>query len=327
MLDELRELAFRFQIDPDNTEGHAASISSVVNVLNNINQSFQNFLEVEFFKNEKFVKAFEQNEKVLGSLKVDLKLLLVDVKFGSFEAAAVPNLVSLPSLFNNEVMDWKKDTYREFKENVLFGDFENPKFLNKVMDKYTESERNKIFKPLFSSVSSDYKLNLIDKNSKKTFKQPSKGLYDYYVTKVEKKTPPNESEYKTVQLYAQIRKDEDGFNLAKKNIKQVYYLEELEHETYPYKPNSIVFENTAYSLNKKVDCQVDFEDNMYVIQNNEFDITVWGNTREEAEYSFSFTFHSLYQNYAVENDAKLSSDAKKLKENLLKIVKKVINEG
>ena len=31
--------------------------------------------------------------------------------------------------------------------------------------------------------------------------------------------------------------------MTKKNIKQVYYFEELEHETYPYKPISITFEN------------------------------------------------------------------------------------
>ena len=136
-----------------------------------------------------------------------------------------------------------------------------------------------------------------------------------------------EPEYRTVQFYAQIRKGEQGFILAKKNIKQIYYFEELEHETYPYKPNTIAFENTVYILNKRLDCQVEFEDDMYVIQNSEFDITVWGETREEAEYSVGFTFHSLYQNFALENDNKLSEKAKLLKNNLLTTVKKVINEN
>ena len=102
---------------------------------------------------------------------------------------------------------------------------------------------------------------------------------------------------------------------------------ELEHETYPYRPSNIAFENTVYILNKRLDCQVEFEDDMYVIQNSEFDITVWGETREEAEYSVGFTFHSLYQNFALENDNKLSEKAKLLKNNLLTTVKKVINEN
>ncbi len=330
MLDELRDIAFRFQIDPNKTVGHAARISSVISVLSNINQSFQNFLEVEFFKNETFVKAFEQNSKVLESLKEDLELLLVDVKFGSFEAAAVPNIISLPSLFNDKVSVWKKETYQDYKENILYGEYENPDFLKKVMGRYSETERNQIFKPLFSAVSPErpYKLNFIRANKKKiAFRQPAKDLYDLYVPKLEKRASVDSSEYKTVQFYAQVRKSKDGYNLAKKNIKQVYFLEELEHETYPYKPSSIVFEDTAYDLNKRLDCQVDFEEGMYIIQNQEFDITVWGESREEAEYSFAFTFHSLYQNFATESDSKLSQKAKSLKANLLKTVKKVIDEG
>lgn len=102
---------------------------------------------------------------------------------------------------------------------------------------------------------------------------------------------------------------------------------ELEHETYPYKPSTIAFENTVYILNNRLDFQVDFEDGMYVIQNQEFDITGWGETREEAEYSVAFTFHALYQNFALEKDEKLSKDAILLKNNLLTLVKKVINES
>jgi hypothetical protein len=98
-------------------------------------------------------------------------------------------------------------------------------------------------------------------------------------------------------------------------------------ETYPFKPSSIVFENIAYNLNKSLNCQVGFEDDMYIIQNQEFDITVWGQTREDAENSFAFTFHSLYQNFALEDDKKLSNSTKKLKQSLLQSVKKVIYES
>ena len=45
------------------------------------------------------------------------------------------------------------------------------------------------------------------------------------------------------------------------------------------------------------------------------------------ENAFSFTFHSLYQNFAVEKDEKLSRESQLLKKNLLNIVKKVIYES
>lgn len=328
MLEELRNIAFRFQIDPNKTIGHAARISSVISVLTNINLSFQNFLEVEFFKNEEFVKAFEQNNKVLDSLKEDLELLIVDLKFSSFEAAAVPNVISLPSLFNNEVNSWKLEVYEEYKENTLYGNFENLQYLNKIRERYSDVERNKIFKPLFSSVSQDkpYQLNFIRKGETQVFRQPAKNVYELYIPKISK-VASLEPEYKMFQFFTQVKKGKEGFEPKKKNIKQVYYFEELEHETYPYKPSNIAFENTVYILNNRLDFQVDFEDEMYVIQNSEFDITGWGETREEAEYSVAFTFHALYQNFALEKDEKLSKEAILLKNNLLNLVKKVINES
>lgn len=144
-----------------------------------------------------------------------------------------------------------------------------------------------------------------------------------------------ENKYQLAALQALVKSWNIGFEKqpnsialeANRNTKQVFFLEELEHETYPYKPSSIVFENVAYNLNKRIDCQVCFEDQMYIIQNQEFDITVWGDTREEAEISFAFTFHSLYQNFAIEDDTKLSEDAQRLKQKLLKTVKKVLYEG
>ena len=104
-------------------------------------------------------------------------------------------------------------------------------------------------------------------------------------------------------------------------------VKELVHDPSLYRLSYIGFNAITYELNKRLDCRVEFDNELYVIQNKEFDITVWGESRQEAEYSFAFTFHSLYQNFAIEKDAKLSVEARKLKQNLLRIVKKVIDEG
>ena len=54
MLDKLRDIAIRFQIDPELTVGHAAKVTTVIKVLTEMNKSFSNFLEVEFLKNDEF---------------------------------------------------------------------------------------------------------------------------------------------------------------------------------------------------------------------------------------------------------------------------------
>jgi hypothetical protein len=93
-------------------------------------------------------------------------------------------------------------------------------------------------------------------------------------------------------------------------------------DIYPFKPDVIKFEDKIYVLNKKLACAVDFEEDNYTIRNEFLDITVWGDTREEVETAFSFSFHALYENYALEDDKKLSKEAKVLKINLLSLVRK-----
>ena len=87
--------------------------------------------------------------------------------------------------------------------------------------------------------------------------------------------------------------------------------------------NMIQFDNLNYVLNEKLNCVVDYEDENYTIKNELLDITVWGDTREEVETAFAFSFHALYENFVKEEDVKLSSESKILKNKLLKIVKTV----
>jgi len=90
----------------------------------------------------------------------------------------------------------------------------------------------------------------------------------------------------------------------------------LEHETYPFKPDAIRFEKRTFVLSKKLNCEVDFHDDVYFITYPELDVVVWGKTREEVEEAFAFTFSALYDNYMCESDEKLSSKAKDIKQKI-----------
>ena len=183
MLDKLRDIAIRFQIDPDTTVGHAAKVITVIRVLTEMNKSFSNFLDVEFLKNDDFKDIYSKNNKVLDTIKDDLELLIV----------------------------------------VL--------------------------------------------------------------------------------------------------------VEELKHDTSPFKPNIVKFDNFIYVLTEKLLCVVEYEDDCYTIKNESLDICVWGDTREEVEIAFAFSFHALYENFALETDDKLSAASKELKNKLLKLVKSVVHEA
>jgi len=325
MLEELRRIAFRFQIDPQQTAGHTARLSSVITVLNNINTSFLNFIEIEFLKNDKFRAAYEKSPKVLEGLKKELELLVVDLKFSSFEAAVASNIVEPPSLFTTDIDDWKRNAFSDYKKNILFGNFEEPQYMTRIIEKYTPDERSRIYKPLFTASASDrpFKLFLIDPKGKKlNLRQPDKSFTDRYFPKKEK-VKKEKTVYRFAKIYAKIGGKDASADLSKKDIKKVLLIEEMEHGTYPFNPDIIKYDEKLYVLHEKLDCEVNFENQAYVISFQPLNLCVWGTTREEAEAAFSFSFHALYQNFALESDHALSEEAIVLKNKLLTIVKAI----
>jgi len=331
MIDKLKDIAFRIHIEPLRTVEHATKVETVIKVLSDIYQSYNNYLEIEFLKNENFKKVFETNKKVLDTIKEELSLLVVDLNFSSFEAALAPDVIELQSpIFKNEVLEWKKETFIEYKDLIIGGDYEDSNYLLKVAKRYNEEERTKIFKPLFLSFGDgkDYKVNVKDKNHKviKTLIQPEK-TKDFYVIPKMINEKSNVSEYSTFQVFAKVKKQGDKVKLNQRNLKEILYIEELEHDTYPYKPDLIRFSETIFVLNKVLDCVVEFEDGNYIIKNEEFDLLVWGDTRKEAEEAFCFSFYSIYKNYYDEKDINLSEEAIQLKRKLKKTIKQVINEA
>lgn len=325
MLEELRRIAFRFQIDPQQTAGHSARLSSVITVLNNFNTSFLNFIEIEFLKNDKFRAVYEKSPKVLDGIKKELELLIVDLKFSSFEAAVASSIVEPPSLFTTDIDEWKRHAFSEYKKNILFGNFEEPKYMNQVIDKYTPEERNRIYKPLFTAAASErpFRLFLLDAKGKKlNLRQPDKCFTDLYFPKKEK-VRKEKTVYRFAKIYAKIGGKDASTDLSKKDIKKVLLIEEMEHGTYPYNPDIIKYEEKLYVLHEKLDCKVIFENQVYFMTFKPLQISAWGATREEAEAAFNFSFHALYQNFALESDDALSQEAISLKNKLLTSVKAI----
>ena len=100
----------------------------------------------------------------------------------------------------------------------------------------------------------------------------------------------------------------------------------ISHEELYYRRRimKIEFDKTNYELNFPIEKKLLFEDGNYIISNELLNITAWGDTIEEAEEAFAFSFFALYQNYAKKDDNNLTSDAKSLKSKLLELVKREI---
>jgi hypothetical protein len=187
----LKDIAFRLHIEPSVNADNGASVKSVVKVLSNITKSYRSYVEIEFLRNPNFKKAYEKNAKYLEAIKNDLDLLIVDLNFSSFEAALAPNIMEDTALlFSNEVNDWKRNNFNDYKNNVVLADYNNSDYLREIAKTYTDVERYNIFSPIFASISEndEYKLNVKDNEHKvlKTIIKPEQAKLQIYVSKERK---------------------------------------------------------------------------------------------------------------------------------------------
>lgn len=328
-LEQLREIALRFKVEPLETVGHAARLDTVLHTLGNINNSYRAFIKAEFLKRPDFQKEFQRSPKVLEAMMEKLQLLVVDVEFSSFAPALAPDITQTQSsIFAKDVLAWQREEFANFKNNVVAADFNDADYLKEVTEMYSELERHAIFQPLFSAAGNGtrYKVKLLNGNNKetRTLRPPVQEAQHYYKAA---RQPSQVNTLQTVQFYAKVKKTDGQQSFKKADIRDVLYWEALDHETYPFKTTFIQFGDIGYVLKERLNSDVSYEDGQYFIANELLDITVWGDTRDDAEEAFSFSFHSLYKNYAEEVDELLTSQALQLKNTLLNLVANKIGKA
>jgi hypothetical protein len=327
-LKRLRGIALTFKINPEGTIANAAGVDTVIRVLTDVRRSFNGFVEVEFLKDERYRKSFEKNSRILEEFLKGFELLIVDVKFGSLQASVAPNVVELENpLFRDEVLEWKQKAFTTYKHDVFEINYQGTSEVKDILKKYTAEERGKIYKPVFDAMSGKHRIDVIDQRGKvlNVLSLPDELRRIQIVPPVVKEKQI--SVEKNVVGYFKVLTDGTTIELKKSNIKKVYDLDVLEHDTYPYKPAMIKFEERTFVLSQKLASDVRFEDNLYFISYPDLDLCVWGESREQAETAFSFAFNALYENYAQEDNTKLSEKAIALKTRLLSLISQVTNEA
>lgn len=324
LLHALNKIAIRFQIDPSNSVGQAAKLSSITNVLSKIEQTYQKFIEIELLKNEAFSRVAKGNPMLVQIFHKDLELIAVDVDFKGFAVALAPNILQKNQLiFSDTSMELKRTAFDNFK-NLVTGDFRSIKYIKQIEARYTPQERAKIYRPLFNALSPDYKLNIQDANKKtiRTIVKPeNKKLLEFYLP-----TPPKvstSSKHKTVLAYVDLNQMGDEIKFSSRHINKIYHIEELQYDTYPYTPQVIEVDDFKVEFHEKIYCEVHYQNDKYLITNSLLDISVGGNSREAAIDLFNTVVVDLYKNYDSAVLENLSEEEKSIKERLFRITKAI----
>ncbi|MEJ7681513.1 MAG: hypothetical protein WKG06_27415 [Segetibacter sp.] len=154
-LEELRKLALYFKLETGPIYGGAIDIESLAKVLKAVNTSFQNYFDAELRTiYQRHGKITAQVDKEIRALKEEAGLLVVDLKFASFEAAISPNSITTSSIFTylKEPTKLKKNIFKSYEDEVFYSNLNDIKILNNFQKKFTREERAGIFKPLEETV-------------------------------------------------------------------------------------------------------------------------------------------------------------------------------
>jgi hypothetical protein len=329
LLSQLKDIAINLKIESIGTVEKAVTVDTLIKVLTDIKKSFYHFAQFELINYPIYKEYLVNKPKFLDDFLNNFQLLIVDAKIGSYQSALAPNLLEEQDpFFKNEVLDFKKNTFSNFKTDVAYLDYNDQYQINTIVSKYPEDFRSKVYKPFIDTLSEDkvYHIHLLDKDDKIIRRIiPPDELRKMQILSFVKSEKPKTTE-QLIKGYFRISTEGTKVELKKSAIKKVYDIEILEHETYPYKPDTLRFENHVFVLHSPLVCNVDFEEGTYLITNDELDITVWGNTREEVEQAFCFSFNSLFKNYSEESEENLSVKAIELRNKLNALIKSHYNE-
>lgn len=252
-------------------------IPHVVEFLKNLNQSYQNYAEAQFIKeiDRDSVPDFEYS---LNDFKNKSNLLGSYTSFSSFgiNISAENSLMEHFNIHTKEFKDMKENLFDEFKEDVLYSNYEDPTFHKRISDKFNEEERRKIFNPILNSIakSKGYKISITDyefKEKIKEFKAPNNIIKQALTPPpIINATPQLETETSLTRKIEQSTGNKKKIIFAEniKYLEQEFTLTDLEFEKkkiYFNDPNVIllIFENNYY--------RIDDDNYKIAVSNKDFD--------------------------------------------------------
>lgn len=326
-LEALRKFALYFKLESGPKYGGAIDIETLTKVLRALNNSFQNYFDAEL-RNiyQKEGKITERVNNEIKALKEESRLLVVDLKFASFEAGLAPNSITSSGSFTylKQPLQLKKEIFKTYEKEVFYSDLNDQETLRNFEKKFSKEERAGIFKPLedtlFKPVGYSFKYGKSFTDLKKSFKPISDEVEKTLVPTIDK-IPTIETIYKQYVVY------EGEFDLfgPKPRLKKVLAAEKLERPIYPLQLHTVKEDNIIITLRETITAQVtyDAEEELYYISYPELDITVWGKEREEANEAFCFTFISLVRTIYNEEDLNLTTKATTIKQKLAAIIDQI----
>lgn len=312
-LKALRKNAINLRLQPATPKySEAVFIEDILGVLRNIKISFQNFIEINFL--QKFgVDTFgDRTDRIIAGLKKEFPLLYVNSKFASFGASISTDATIMSNdNYPQEIKEWKKNLFDEFKNDVIYLDYQKEKNIEKLTVKYSDKERNSIYKgitEIFSNTRS-YKVSFTDETFDNVIKEVN-AIPKSFVPKIIPKIEKQESSKTLVRTIGMTSKGNSQINKS-----DIIMSEELAFAEFKHSLSSVTEGKRSIDFNQNVDLIIVYQNNQFYIDFNPFGINIMESSYDEVLSSFNVQCIEQYFRIMGTNENELDFDSTKIKEN------------
>lgn len=296
----LRQKAIELKIEETtNKFGGAIIVTHILDFLKNIQASYQNFAEVNFKKSLSKLNLDNIDSQSI-EFKNSTKLLAVDLNFQSFGVSLVADdgvMEQYPN-YSKEFREMRKNLFNNFKNDVLYSNYNDVEFQKQISTKYSDEERRKIYSPMISSFSKkNYTITLTENN---------------YQNKVKVYKPVNKTAISLLKPLPKVDNLEENMSLTRTITEKIGSKNTTidQEELTKFELNkdiiNIKFDDKEVNLYESHTITIIYEDKYYTIDDDKFQIFVTENTFDKVITSYQQSFISEFSSLLLNND--LNSD-------------------
>lgn len=140
--------------------------------------SYKNYSKIEFFKNfSSYITDGKKLNTTFLAVQNEIDYRIVHLNLGSFEIGLAPDTIMHSKIEDRKIDEWTKEIGLNFKSDVLDIDLKKESDVKKILEKFNDEERAKIFKPIIE-LSNDKDIDFLTKTDKSSsyriYSKPSK---------------------------------------------------------------------------------------------------------------------------------------------------------
>lgn len=293
-LNSIRERSVNLKLEEKTGKyAGAFAIPHAIELMRAFSQSYQNYAEAQFTKAvEK--DSIKDYDYTLNKFKNQCILLGANSKFSSFGISlSVDN--SIMDHFDVYTKDFKKmkfNLFSEFKEDVVYPNYEDPEFQKRISKKFTDEYRRKIFSPVISLISKSkgFKISIVDNDYKDKIKEfiPLNKVTKELLSPISIQQNENLDEDENISLTKKIEQTIG-------NKKTIIHSEQMKYFELENSIDNIEFNNSKVYLDSTHTIVVIFEMNYFRIEDSMYQINVSHKDHSGILYAYNKYFITKFK--------------------------------